>query len=46
MNLSIINGKNKNNFELENDLAIARFDDFPVNKGHLEIITKRHIKDW
>ena len=36
----------QNNFELENDLAIARFDDFPVNKGHLEIITKRHIKDW
>lgn len=31
---------------LENDLAIARYDDFPVNKGHLEIIPKRHIKDW
>lgn len=33
-------------FELENDLAVARFDDFPVNNGHLEIIPKRHIKDW
>jgi len=33
-------------FELENDLAIARFDDFPINKGHLDIIAKRHIKDW
>jgi diadenosine tetraphosphate (Ap4A) HIT family hydrolase len=36
---------NKDNL-LENDLAIARYDDFPVNKGHLEIIPKRHIKDW
>lgn len=36
----------KNDFELENELAIARFDDFPVNIGHLEIITKRHVNDW
>lgn len=36
----------KNDFVLENEFAIARFDDFPVNKGHLEIIPKRHIKDW
>lgn len=35
-----------NDFVLENEFAIARFDDFPVNKGHLEIIPKRHIKDW
>ena len=34
------------NYTLENDLAIARFDDFPVNKGHLEVMPKRHIKDW
>ena len=34
------------NYELENEYAIARYDDFPVNKGHLEVITKRHIKDW
>ena len=33
-------------FALENELAIARFDDFPVNKGHLEVIPKRHVKDW
>lgn len=33
-------------FILENDLAIARFDDFPVNKGHIEIISKRHVEDW
>lgn len=37
---------NNKDYILENDLAIARFDDFPVNKGHLEIIPKRHIKDW
>lgn len=37
---------NNNNFQLENKLAIARFDDFPVNKGHLEVIPKRHVKDW
>lgn len=36
----------KCDYELENDFAVARFDDFPVNNGHLEIIPKRHIKDW
>ena len=35
-----------NNYEIENELAFARFDDFPVNKGHMEIIPKRHVKDW
>lgn len=35
-----------NDFILENELAIARFDDFPVNKGHLEVVPKRHISDW
>ena len=37
---------NKKDFTLENEYAIARFDDFPVNRGHLEIVPKRHIKDW
>ena len=37
---------NNKDFELENEYAVGRFDDFPVNKGHLEIITKRHVKDW
>ena len=37
--------KNKD-FELENEHALARFDDFPVNNGHLEVIPKRHVKDW
>ena len=36
----------KKDFEIENELAIARFDDFPVNNGHLEVIPKRHVKDW
>ena len=35
-----------NNYKLENEYAIARFDDFPVNEGHLEVIPKRHVKDW
>lgn len=33
-------------FALENDLAIARFDRYPVSDGHLEVIPKRHVKDW
>ncbi len=37
---------NKKDFTLENEYAIARFDDFPVNRGHFEIVPKRHIKDW
>ncbi len=36
----------KKDFTLENELAVARFDDFPVSDGHLEIIPKRHVKDW
>lgn len=36
----------KKDYFLENDLAFARFDDFPVNTGHLEVIPKRHVKDW
>ena len=31
---------------LENEFAIIRYDDFPVSNGHLEVITKRHVKDW
>lgn len=36
----------KKDYLIENDFAIARYDDFPVNKGHLEVIPKRHHKDW
>lgn len=31
---------------LENDLAYAIFDKFPVNKGHMLFIPKRHVKDF
>lgn len=31
---------------LENEYAFARFDDFPVNKGHLLFMTRRHVKDF
>lgn len=30
----------------QNDFAIARFDKFPVNPGHVLIIPKRHISDY
>ncbi len=36
----------KKNFELENDYAVIRLDLFPVSRRHLEIIPKRHVKDW
>ena len=35
-----------NDYFLENELAFARFDGFPVSKRHLEVIPKRYIKDW
>ncbi len=28
---------------LENELSVAYFDEFPVSKGHILIITKRHV---
>ncbi len=28
---------------LENELALGRFSDFPVNPGHMEFVTKRHV---
>lgn len=31
---------------MENELAYARYDGFPVSKGHLEVIPKRHIETW
>jgi diadenosine tetraphosphate (Ap4A) HIT family hydrolase len=35
-----------NDIVLENDLAIAFYDKYPVNKGHLLIIPKRHIEQY
>jgi diadenosine tetraphosphate (Ap4A) HIT family hydrolase len=35
-----------NDIVLENDLARAFYDKYPVNKGHLLIIPKRHIAQY
>ena len=37
---------NKKDYTKENEYAMIRFDDFGVSKGHLEVIPKRHVKDW
>ena len=31
---------------LENDLAYAFYDEFPVSKGHMLFVTKRHADDF
>lgn len=36
----------ENNYELKNNLAFAIFDKYPVNKGHMLIIPKRHFPDF
>ncbi|RDY24300.1 HIT family protein [Romboutsia maritimum] len=33
-------------YVLENELAFAIFDKFPVNKGHMLFIPKKHVKDF
>lgn len=33
----------KNKIILENDLFYSRWDNFPVSKGHAEVVPKRHI---
>ena len=30
----------------ENDMCFAMYDDFPVSKGHVLIIPKRHVADY
>jgi diadenosine tetraphosphate (Ap4A) HIT family hydrolase len=35
-----------NDIVLENELAIAFYDKYPVNKGHLLIIPKRHVEQY
>ena len=34
---------NADDYILENDLALGRYDGFPVSKGHMEFVTKRHV---
>jgi len=31
---------------IKNDLAFARYDKYPVNEGHLLIISYRHVSDY
>lgn len=35
--------KEKHHIVAENDLFFARFDNFPVSAGHIQIIPKRHV---
>ena len=34
------------NIIIENDLAYAIYDKYPVTEGHILIITKNHVKDY
>lgn len=36
----------KDDYIFEDELAFAIYDKFPVNKGHMLIIPKRHFKDF
>ena len=33
-------------FDLENELAFAFWDANPVSKGHIIVMTKRHVRDF
>ena len=36
----------KNKIIIENDFCYARWDNFPVSKGHTEIVPKKHIESF
>ncbi len=36
----------ENNIIIENDFCYARWDNFPVSKGHSEIVPKKHIESF
>lgn len=36
----------KEDYILENDYAFAFYDIYPVNKGHLLIVPKRHVEQY
>ncbi len=38
--------EDKEKIVLENEYAFVMFDEFPVNKGHMLFMTKRHVKDF
>lgn len=35
-----------NTYKLENDLAFVIYDKYPVTKGHVLVIPKRHVADY
>ena len=37
---------NNDKIIVQNDLAFAFYDEFPVNKGHMLIIPKRHVANF
>lgn len=37
---------NNKKFIMENELAVAIYDNYPVNKGHVLIIPKRHFANY
>lgn len=43
-NGKIDSSKKVNSYILENELALGRYDDNPVNPGHMLFITKRHVE--
>ena len=38
--------EDKEKIVLENEYAFVMFDEFPVNKGHMLFMIKRHVKDF
>lgn len=38
--------KNEHKIILENNFCYARWDNFPVSKGHLEVVPKLHISSF
>lgn len=39
-------GRNGSEVVIQNDMAYAMYDHFPVNKGHLLVIPKRHFASY
>ncbi len=37
---------NPDNILLENDLAFAKYDQYPVSPGHVLVMPKRHTASW
>ena len=40
------NNSKQNTLIAENELAFARWDNFPVSDGHAEVIPKRHVSSY